>query len=87
MQQIKRLRSVAVFNFYLTASETIKPLVFAFPHRFASLCAGLFAFQGNTREADNDRVSAAMNLQQMANDMEAVQPSLAAELRSFASRS
>ena len=87
MQQINRFRSVAVFNLYLTATETIKPLVFAFPHRFASLCAGLFASQGNTREADNDRVSAAMSLQQMANDMEAVQPSLAAELRSFASRS
>jgi hypothetical protein len=87
MQQIKSLRSVAVFNLYLTATETIKPLVFAIPHRFASLCAGLFAFQGNTRETDDDRVSAAMSLQQMANDMEAVQPSLAAELRSFASRS
>lgn len=87
MQQIKSLRSVAVFNLYLTATETIKPLVFAFPHRFASLCAGLFAFQGNTRETDDDRVSAAMSLQQMANDIEAVQPSLAAELRSFASRS
>lgn len=76
-----------MFNFYLTATETIKPLVFAFPNRLASLCTGLFTHQSRTQEASGDRVSAAMSLQQMANEMEAVQPSLAAELRSFASRS
>lgn len=76
-----------MFNFYLTATETIKPLVFAFPNRFASLCTGLFTHQSKARHDSDDRVSAAMSLQQMANEMEAVQPSLAAELRSFASRS
>ncbi len=76
-----------MFNLYLTTTDSIKPLVFAFPHRFANLWAGLFTLSGNAREADDNRVNAAMSLQQMANDMEAVQPSLAAELRSFASRS
>lgn len=76
-----------MFNFYLTTTETIRPLVFAFPSRFASLCTGLFTPLTKSRDAAQDRISAAVSLQQMANDMEAAQPSLAAELRSFASRS
>lgn len=76
-----------MLNFYLAATETIKPLVFALPNRFASLCTGLFVHQTKNQDVGNDRVNAAMSLQRMANEMEAVQPSLAAELRSFASRS
>ena len=74
-------------NLYLVAAETIKPLVFALPNRFASLYTTLFTAQGQATNSDKDRVSAALSLQRMANDMESVQPSLAAELRSFASRS
>ena len=74
-------------SFYLTATETIKPLVFAFPNRLVSMCTGLFVLQTKDRDASDDRVNAAMSLQRMANEMEAIQPSLAAELRSFASRS
>lgn len=76
-----------MFNFYFTATDTIKPLVFSLPNRLLSLCTGLFTSENKAREAGEDRVTAAMNLQHMANDMEAIQPSLAAELRSFASRS
>lgn len=76
-----------MFNFHLAATETIRPLVFASPSRFASLCTGLFTLLSKSRDAAKDRVSAAVSLQQMANDMEAAQPSLAAELRSLASRS
>ncbi len=74
-------------SFYLTATETIKPLVFAFPNRLLNLWTGLATHQSKVRDASDDRVSAAMSLQRMAKEMEAVQPSLAAELRSFASRS
>jgi hypothetical protein len=74
-------------NLYLVAAETIKPLVFALPNRFASLYTTLFTAQGPTGDGDKDKVNAALNLQRMANDMESIQPSLAAELRSFASRS
>ncbi len=74
-------------SFYLTATETIKPLVFAFPNRLLHLCTGLAPHQTKVRDTSDDRVSAAMSLQRMAKEMEAVQPSLAAELRSFASRS
>lgn len=76
-----------MLNFYLTANETIKPLVFALPNRLVGLCGSLFMPQTKNRSVSEDRVNAAISLQQMANEMEAVQPSLAAELRSFASRS
>ena len=74
-------------NLYLVAAETIKPLVFALPNRFANLYTTLFTSQGMATSGDKDRLGAALSLQRMANDMESVQPSLAAELRSFASRS
>ena len=74
-------------NLYLVAAETIKPLVFALPNRFAGLYTTLFTSQGPAGSGDKDKVNAALSLQRMANDMESIQPSLAAELRSFASRS
>jgi len=74
-------------NFYLSVTETVKPLVFAFPERFVMMCTAFFSPQTNDRETNNGRVTAAMTLQRMANDMDNIQPSLAAELRSFAARS
>jgi hypothetical protein len=74
-------------NHYLVDTETTKPLVFALPNRFAALCATLFMPKGRDTKFTNDRVSAALSLQQMANEMDSLQPSLAAELRAFASRS
>ena len=76
-----------MFNFYLVATEAIKPQVFALPNRFASLYTALFVSQDTGTQRSNNRISAALSLQQMANEMDNVQPSLAAELRSFASRS
>ena len=74
-------------NQYLTAAETNKPLSLSLPNRFASLCSTLFASKDTDTKYTDDRVSAALSLQQMAKDMDALQPSLAAELRAFASRS
>lgn len=74
-------------NYYLAKTETIKPLAISPANRFASFLAALFTpTEAGTNEGA-DRVTAALRLQQMANDMDALQPSLAAELRAFASRS
>jgi hypothetical protein len=74
-------------NHYLTATETVKPLPLSLTNRFASLCSALFAPKARENNYSNDRVSTAVSLQQMANDMDSLQPSLAAELRAFAARS
>jgi len=74
-------------NYYLATSEIAKPLPLSLPSRFASLWSGLFTSKGSVTKYTDDRVSAALSLQQMANDMDSLQPSLAAELRSFAARS
>jgi hypothetical protein len=74
-------------NHYLAETETVKPLVISIPNRLASFCATLFTTKGADTTCTDDRVSAALSLQQMANDMDSLQPSLAAELRAFASRS
>lgn len=74
-------------NYYLAKTETIKLLAISPANRFASFLAALFMpTEAGTNEGA-DRVTAALRLQQMANDMDALQPSLAAELRAFASRS
>lgn len=73
-------------SFYLAATENLKPLVFALPNRFIGLCTGLFVNDTSANSQNSDRVNAAVSLHRMASEMEAVQPSLAAELRSFASR-
>jgi hypothetical protein len=74
-------------NHYLATSETAKPLSLSLPNRFAGLWSGLFTFKGSGTKYNDDCVSAALSLQQMANEMDSLQPSLAAELRSFAARS
>lgn len=73
-------------NHYLSTTETVKPLAISLPKRFATLCAALFVSKGGHAKNTEDRVNAALSLQQMANDMDSLQPSLAAELRAFASR-
>ena len=73
-------------NHYLPTIETAKPLATAQPKRFATLCATLFISKGTDAKRAEDRVNAALSLQQMANVMDSLQPSLAAELRAFASR-
>jgi hypothetical protein len=73
-------------NRYLSTTETVKPLAINLPNRFAAICAALFVSKGGHAKHTEDRVNAALSLQQMANDMDSLQPSLAAELRAFASR-
>jgi hypothetical protein len=73
-------------NHYLSTTETVKPLAINLPKRFAAFCAALFVSKGGHTKHTEDRVNAALSLQQMANDMDSLQPSLAAELRAFASR-
>ena len=74
-------------NHYLANTEITKPCPLSVPNRFTSLWSGLFTTEGRGTKYTADRVSAAMSLQQMANDMDTLQPSLAAELRAFAARS
>lgn len=74
-------------NNYLVGVQASKPLLFALPNRFAALCATIFMPKGSDTNHADDRVNAALSLQQMAKEMDALQPSLAAELRAFASRS
>jgi hypothetical protein len=81
------LTGAVVSNHYLANIKTIKPLGFALSARFATLCAPLLMSKGRDVKNTEDRVNAALSLQQMANDMDSLQPSLAAELRAFASRS
>ncbi len=73
-------------NLYFPTIEIAKPLATTLPKRFATLCATLFISKGADAKRTEDRVNAALSLQQMANDMDSLQPSLAAELRAFASR-
>ena len=81
------LMGAVMSNHYLVNIKVIKPLVFALPARFATFCATLFMSKGGDVKNTEDRINAALSLQQMANDMDSLQPSLAAELRAFASRS
>jgi ssDNA-specific exonuclease RecJ len=74
-------------NIYLATAHAIKPLAFALPTHFARLYTTIFPSQPKDIDTEQNRLNAALCLQRMANEMESVQPSLAAELRSFASRS
>lgn len=74
-------------NYHLAKTEIIKPLAISSTNRFASFWAALFTPKEAGTNDGTDRITAALRLQQMANDMDALQPSLAAELRAFASRS
>jgi len=71
---------------YLTATETIEHQPLSLKNRFASLYSTLFMSKDRNTNNTDDRVSAALNLQQIANEMDTLQPSLAAELRAFAAR-
>ncbi len=68
-------------NFFVAASETFKPLFFSFQNPFAAL------LRSSTLSAKNlERAETSRNLEFMARDVEQMQPSFAAELRSFAAR-
>ncbi len=71
-------------NFFVAASDTFKPFFFSFQNPFSAL---LKSHSSAAAKADQDRLETTGSLQRMARDVEYSQPSLAAELRYFASKS
>lgn len=76
-----------MFDFYPSALKSIKQQICALLGRPLGILTTAFTAKNQRHDANGSRVAAAMSLQLMANDMEAIQPSLAAELRCLASRS
>ncbi len=69
-------------NFFVATAESFKPWLPGFLNPFS----GLFR-QAAGNAASNSGADTVHNLDRMARDVERLQPSLAAELRSFANRS
>ena len=67
-------------NFFVAASETFKPLFFSFQNPFTAL------LRSNTDSKQIERADTAQGLENMAREVEQMQPSFAAELRSSAAR-
>ena len=72
-------------NFFVAASDTFKPFFFSFQNPFSALLRSHSS--SATAKTDQDRLETTSSLQRMARDVEYSQPSLAAELRYFASKS
>jgi hypothetical protein len=68
-------------NFFVAASETFKPLFFGFENPFAALLRS-----SSSASKSQERADTLQGLELMAQDVESMQPSFAAELRSFAAR-
>lgn len=68
-------------NFFVAAADTVRPLLFSFQNPFTALLRNY----GGSKPV-NSTVETARDLERMARDVERLQPNLAAELRSFASR-
>ncbi len=69
-------------SFFVAAADTFKPLLFGFPNPFSALLRTNGGSQSKQAPA-----ATARELERMARTVERQQPNLAAELRSFASRS
>ncbi len=76
-------------NFFVAASDTFNTFLFTFKHPFAVLQKGYGsnAKGSSADQANQKRLETSGSLQRMARDVEHSQPSLAAELRYFASKS
>lgn len=76
-------------NFFVAASDTFNTFLFTFQHPFAVLhkSYGSSAKRTSTTKANQARLATTGSLQRMAREVEFSQPSLAAELRYFASKS
>ncbi len=72
-------------NFFVAASDTFKPFFFSFQNPFSALLKSHGS--AASAKAEQDRLQTTSSLQRMARDVEYSQPSLAAELRYFASKS
>ena len=71
-------------NFFVAASDTFRPFFFSLQNPFSAL---LKSHGTTTDPAVQDRLATSGSLQRMAREVEYSQPSLAAELRYFASKS
>ena len=72
-------------NFFVAASDTFKPFFFSFQNPFSALLKSHGST--TTTKTEQDRLETTTSLQRMAREVECSQPSLAAELRYFASKS
>lgn len=68
-------------NFFVATAETFKPWLLGFQNPFTAMFRQYASHTASTAEKESVH-----NLDRMARDVERLQPSLAAELRSFASR-
>ncbi len=68
-------------NFFVAAAETFKPLFFSFQNPFSGLLRSVTESEKNLGRAETS-----LGLEYMAREIEQMQPSFAAELRSFAAR-
>lgn len=71
---------------HLAATDITKPRMFGLPNRLARWLAVKDTARCTQSSGDHDRINTAISLQHMANEVEAIQPNLASELRSLASR-
>ena len=71
-------------NFFVAASDTFSSFFFSFQNPFSAL---LKSHGSAADKAELDRLATTGSLQRMAREVEYSQPSLAAELRYFASNS
>lgn len=65
-------------NFFVSASDSVRPVLSGVTNPFAAMF--------KTSAATDSKMKNTMALNRMARDLESSQPSLAAELRYFASR-
>lgn len=70
-------------NFFVAASDTVKPFIFGFQNPFSALLKSHGA--AAAAQSGHDKLTTSGTLQRMARDVESTQPNLAAELRYFAS--
>lgn len=68
-------------NFFVAATETFKPLFFSFQNPFSVLLRSSAVENKHLERAETSR-----GLENLAREVEQMQPSFAAELRSFAAR-
>ncbi len=70
-------------SFFVATTDSSKPFFLSLQNPFTALFSGT----KSKKTADQSRLENTVGLQSMARDVESSQPSLAAELRYFASRS
>jgi hypothetical protein len=75
------LEGFVMQNFFVAAADTMKPFFIGFQNPFTALLRS----HGGSQPAD-ERVQSLRDMEQLARNVERMQPGLAAELRSIAAR-